>query len=448
MQTLIERYHDAVARLEGATIIKSDYMAATTPEAQQFFLDRGARFCDALGNPEQSFTYVHIAGTSGKGSTSTMIYNALADAQWNVGVYRSPYVTTAIENVEANGLLMDPESFIRLVDEILPVVAEIEARDPKWKPSYAEVFFGIALRYFQEQRVEWIVLETGCGGRFDKTNIVPAPVAIGLTPIGYDHTDILGDTLESIAWHKAGILKKGAAAFSSETKSEVRRVFDAQAKAVDTTIHYIEGGDRKWATGMPGQHQQMNAALASAICTEIGVPESAITSGIARTQLPARTELLQTNPRVLLDGAHSEPKMQALREVLETMRPWKTLHLVFAAKETKDPSAMITPIADLPASLTLTSFQLPGFGSYTPQAMSEYWQQQRPDLTAVLEPDALAATRQVLAHAEPDDLIVITGSLYLAGAVRELWISEEDILTERTVFVSSSSHPYPREKTQ
>ncbi|MFH1426339.1 MAG: Mur ligase family protein, partial [Candidatus Kerfeldbacteria bacterium] len=217
---MFERYHNAVAHLEGLIAQQgASYMRA---EADwQFFLDRTKKFADRLGNPEQGFKFIHVAGTAGKGSTAMMTYNILREAGYSVGVFVSPHVTTSIERIAANGMLIGPDEFALEIEEIMPIVKEIQKDDPAMVPSYSEIFFAMALQYFKRIGCEWVVLETGCGGLYDKTNIIPAPEVALLTNVSLDHCDLLGNTVEEIAVHKAGIIKEGSALFSTETKPEV-----------------------------------------------------------------------------------------------------------------------------------------------------------------------------------------------------------------------------------
>lgn len=437
-----DAYHAAVKRLEG-TITPQGYMTSTTADQQQFFLDRTQRFFDTLGNPEKGFKIIHITGTSGKGSTTAMTYQSLLAGNKTVGCYTSPYVSTIIENIEANGFCIDPNDFARITNATLDIVDTIRAHEPKWVPSYGEIIFGIAMQYFKEQNVEWVVIEVGCGGRFDKTNVVPAPVAVGITSVGYDHTDILGNTLESIAWHKSGIIKRGTGSvWSTEPNTAIQAVLNREAEACDITIHYKEAAQdtdepiETFETTMPGNHQQKNAWLAANLCRSAGISEEAIATGIARAQLPARLEKMQSSPTVIIDGAHSEPKIKALVETLQSFRPFERLILVFTAKETKDLDHILDillPHADI---VIPTEFHLPGFSSFACTDIATHIKEKQPHIECAPEPDAQKAIEHALAIATPHDLIISTGSLYLAGKVRKHWISEDQILTQRTVFPS------------
>jgi len=435
------RYHHSVTRLQSViprhasgSAVTHDYMKPQ--EDRAVFLERTRRLCEQLHVDADAFQIVHVAGTSGKGSTSTMIYNMLRASGKKVGIFRSPFVTTSIENIEVDGLLIAPDAFADLVDRIIPIAEQIATTTPKQTPSYSELFFAIAMQYFTDSACEWVVLETGCGGRFDYTNIVKKPRVCVLTPINRDHTDILGNTLAEIAWHKAGIIKEGVPVISTETKAEVREVFAAEALAKQTRMIYV-APKRQFTTIMPGAHQQWNAAAAAGVGELLGLPPQAIADGIAITRLPARVEMMQRSPLVILDGAHSQVKMEALVESLNTFRPFGKLHLVFAAKETKTVTEVLRPIAPLADTLWMTSFQLPGFGSHSTAETAAVAATLAPHATIHVEPDCLAAVDRCIAAAKPQDCIVITGSLYLAGFVRTRWISEDAILQKRTLWLDT-----------
>ncbi|MFH1426906.1 MAG: cyanophycin synthetase, partial [Candidatus Kerfeldbacteria bacterium] len=256
-----------------------------------------------------------------------------------------------------------------------------------------------------------------------------------LTNVSLDHCDLLGNTVEEIAVHKAGIIKEGSALFSTETKPEVQRVFDEAATRACTAIQYIEP-TQQYETALQGEHQQWNAALAAAAARHLNIAEKKIEAGIKQTRLPARIEQLQEKPRVILDGAHSTAKIKALVRALKQFRPWNKLHLVFAAKETKEPEALIRPLAATADTVTCTEFHLIEFGSYPATETAALFRQLKPGIDVHIEQDPRAAIDRILADASPDDLVLITGSLYLAGPVRERWITQQDILKARSVFPS------------
>lgn len=423
-------YHSAVRELE--SLIgkeKRDYMRSREKD-KSFFLGRTQFLFDRLGNPERQFHFVHVTGTSGKGSTATMVHNILAHAGWNVGLYVSPHVTTSLERMSINAQFVAPADFAHAVHAVMPVVAKIRKKNPTMVPSYTDVVFAVAMLIFQQHHCKWVVLEVGCGGRFDHTNIIPPPAVTIITNISREHIGVLGETLEDIAWHKAGIIKHGAQLFSAETNPKIRAVLNFEAKKFDARIHYISASSKKSAKSvMVGKHQKSNSALAAAAGRGLGIAEQHIRSGIAATRLPARIEIMQKQPRVILDGAHAPAKMEALVATIH-----KKCTVIFAPKEGKEIDALIRPLVNITRRVIITSWQLPGFRSEQPTRVATQWKKIQPRAEKTIEPSPHAALRHALRTVRTSDTILITGSLYLAGCLRAHWIPEEKILTTRCAF--------------
>lgn len=397
-------------------------------------LARTTHFFDLLGNPERQFQVVHVAGTAGKGSTASLIAHMLHADHRSVGLLTSPFVTTTLENIWINGKLCNPEMFIRITHQALDVV---DTLDNATKPSYAEILFAIGVLCAAENKCEWLVVEVGCGGRFDYTNVFVQPTLCVLTPIDYDHTNILGETIPEIAWHKAGIIHNGCTVISSVQNPEVHEVFDREAEQHNLSIRYIDdstrGHDTK-TTGMSGEHQHRNQELASLAAQALNLSKHAIHEGKKYAKLPARCEIMQRDPLVIIDGAHSPIKIQALAQYLRTECTYEKLYIIYSAKETKDPEKNISPLVPLSSAIWCTEFHLPGFGSHSAEEMKKSIALHHPDSTLYAESDPNTAFTQALATATERDCILITGSLYLAGILRDRFISEEQIVSRREVF--------------
>lgn len=441
-------YFKAVQRLK-STIRPSaakNYMSGSTTDdidhkKQRFYLERTHYLLQALGHPEKAgFKVVHVAGTSGKGSTSTMIYESLVAANQNVGIFTSPYVTTPLENIQLNGELADPQVFAEAVHQVVEIAKQIEKKKPEMIPSYSEIFYAVALKVFEASGVEWIVLETGCGGRFDYTRTMPdsAVVATVLTPIAIDHVVVLGDTIEQIAWHKAGIIRPNTPVITAAQPNDAMRVINLEAEQNDSVVVTVAAEDG-YVTTMPGKHQQQNATVADITGHFLGIPQEAVTAGIKKAKLPARVEVVQEpttdSPLIVIDGAHSPAKVGALVESLAELRSkynTKKTHLIFSAKETKDISPIVDLLAPYTDSVVAAGWQLEGFKSVDPEKVVAEFSKRNVEATSA--ENIQAAVDQIIAKASPEDMIIVTGSLYGAGFARERWISEEQILEERSVF--------------
>lgn len=202
-----------------------------------FFLKRTQHFLDLLKNPERGMKVIHVTGTAGKGTVSTMIQQVLNAARQSnpkigsVGLFTSPYVTTTIEKIKVDDQYIAPDEFVEIVEYIKPFIPKAE-KSTYGIPSAFELFVILSLLYFKRKNCKWAVLEVGLGGRYDATNIIPNPVVTAITNIDYDHTDILGHTLREIAYDKAGIIKKGSLFFTSEQRPSLQNFFKKTCEEV------------------------------------------------------------------------------------------------------------------------------------------------------------------------------------------------------------------------
>ena len=191
---------------------------------------------------------------------------------------------------------------------------------------------------------------------------------------------------------------------------------------------------KRYQTSLLGEHQQWNAALAVKVAAHLKIASIYIRQGIANVQLPARIETVQNFPRVIIDGAHDTLKIKALFQVIKKIPSWQKLHLIFAAKEGKSPQELLAPLAPLVNSAYLTSFQLPGFSSVSPQTAATALKKLNKNVKTTIETNAHYALKQCLQNANKKDLVLITGSLYLCGELRPCWFPEEKIIMQRSSF--------------
>ena len=388
------RYYNAVKYLEGLSNLSGrDYMKDRKDPS--IYIKRMQWFLDLLGNPERGFKYIHITGTAGKGTVSTMIQKALVNRGRVSGLFTSPFVTTSIEKIQVGDLYIDPLEFAQIVEDMKPKIDEAYARCPWGGPSYFERFLAIALIYFQKQQCEYVILEVGCGGRYDATNVIPAPEISAITNIDYDHMHILGKTLTKIAKDKAGIIKKGSKFFTTETRPRLRKIMEDICQEQGAEFHYVRGGNKE--------------------LVEACLRRQAMGFASQDVKLPARFEIIQTKPLVIIDGAHNRAKFRYTAEQLKTLR-YNKLHLVVALAANKEKEI----IDEIPADYIYpTRFQNPERACMNLPGMIT---------------DSHQALEKALASAGPDDLVLVTGSFYLAGELRQRWISEAFILKNRKSF--------------
>jgi len=378
-------------------------------------LDRIRAVLDALGNPEKTYRVVHVAGTNGKGSTSAMIAAGLRAAGVRTGLFTSPHLVEPTERIQIDGIPVSQAQFSRAFDVVHEAAGSL---DLDAHPSYFETVAAMAFWLFRELNVKTAVIEVGLGGRLDATNIVEPAVTV-IAPIDMDHQIFLGDTIESIAAEKAGILKPGVPAVFALQRPDAQAVLDAKAaelgipvkRAADFEIRDLQidaRGSRFSGIECPlaGEHQVDNAVTAALALETLGVSPK----GISETTWPGRLEHISPNPDILLDGAHNPAGVRSLIRYLERFYPDRKRWIIFGAMRDKavaEMGALLFPLAD---ELILTAADSPR--SMPPEELAAL----APRGRAV--PNIGAALKLVASEASADDMIVITGSLFLVGEAR------------------------------
>jgi len=398
-------------------------------------LDRMRALCRALGDPERAFRVVHVAGTNGKGSTAAMIESALRAWGARTGLYTSPHLVEPTERIRINGEAVSQTEFAAAFDRVHRAAEELLREGAiDFHPTYFETVTAMAFVLFRERGVEWAVVEVGLGGRLDATNIVAPELAV-ITPIDFDHEAYLGKSLEAIAGEKAGILKPGTRAVFAAQRPEAQRVLEDAARAVNapyttTGEWHVEGlemharGSRFTLRGrralaiecaLAGEHQVENAATAVAALDALSVPDAAIESGLRNVRWPGRLEYVSARPDVLLDGAHNPAGARALANYVERFRAGRRVWLIYGAmrdKAVSEVAGILFPLADRVIVTAPDQSR-----AVRPEVIAELVS--HPGLqTASKLSDALALG----AKCEPEDLVIITGSLYLVGEARPLFI--------------------------
>lgn len=425
MKKPFERYHAAVAYIEGLSNIptKIDYMTGSSKPS--IHLDRMRDFLSLIGNPEHGFKYLHITGTAGKGSVTNALHSVLHASGAVVGSYTSPFCTTSIEKIKVGDEYIDPEVFADIVEYLKPFIDVAYLKSEYGRPSYFEIFLAISLLYFQQKRCEWVVLEVGCGGRYDATNVIPSPVCAVVTNIDYDHTRILGKTLKKIAHDKAGIIKTGCAFFTAEQRPALKKIFSEVCHTLNVPMKTI-----------PPQvsYREYNHLLVTAVATHVGCAESALARGLSQAKLPCRFEEMSNSPTIILDGAHNRSKIRSVINNLST-RTYQKLHLVLGLADNKDDTKILPELIPLADSLYVTRFQVSGRHCQSPKSLSEHIVlYQKPDASQYTFLCPHNALEAAVRAASSRDLILVTGSFYLAGELRQRWYGEDWILRHRRSF--------------
>jgi len=370
---------------------------------------------ELLGNPHEGFSSIHVGGSNGKGSTSAMIASILEAASYKVGLFTSPHLEDFRERVRVDGELISREDVARILSTIRPLFEEMLEQSMPLR--FFDIVTAMAFQYFREAGVEYAVLEVGLGGRLDATNVVDPLVSV-ITNIGYEHTNILGETLVEIAGEKAGIIKPGRVLVTATRDSEVFRVFKERAREVAAEVVHVSC-DTCYVricsslagqtfdlhslndyTGLYvpllGEYQLLNAATAVAAVECLGrygvtVPGEAIRRGLAAVQWPARLEIVMERPLVVLDCAKDAEATEAVRNSI---------------------------LNDIKPRFIITTHSVMGRAAEPRRIAAEVERNGRP---YEVIPDEEAAFRRALELTGDEDMVLVIGSVFLAGSARSFF---------------------------
>ncbi|GIP16926.1 bifunctional folylpolyglutamate synthase/dihydrofolate synthase [Paenibacillus montaniterrae] len=421
-------------------------------------LERIEKLLDAFQNPHRRLRIIHVAGTNGKGSVCSYLTHVLRKGGYDVGTFTSPYITKFTNRIQYNGQDIEEEVLLELANQVRPYVEEMAATE-LGSPTMFEVTTLIAILYYATVTYpDYVVLEVGLGGRLDVTNVVH-PIVSVITTIGHDHMDKLGNTLEQIAYEKAGIIKAGTPVVVGVTQPEALRVIQEVAEAKKSTMYvyeqqfdqmplYVDEHEQQFrfeglfrniedvTITMAGAHQRHNAAIALMTIEllrqyfALVIDDEDLLEGMKMTSWPGRLEQISSKPRLLIDGAHNPEGAQALAQALDSTYQYEKLHLVMGMIENKnhhDTFKHILPLAD---TLILTE---PNYRSAkdadelyaeVKELANELGLQDAPRIT--VEKDWKQALRLLLERTNESDLAVVTGTLYLIGDVRSYMLHNKD----------------------
>lgn len=406
-------------------------------------LDRMENLLNRLGRPEKRFKSIHIAGTNGKGSTAAMIASMLQAAGYNTGLYTSPHLIDMRERIQIRGVMISKKHVLKILNRIKPHIENTEA-------SFFEALTALAFYYFAENQVDLAVVETGLGGRLDATNTL-APVVTIITEIGLDHTKILGKTLHPIAAEKAGIFKPGVHCIIGSKNPSVNTFFRTRAEIAGCPIQFAQESAQirhirltekgTWTDitvhgtyyhqlylRLLGKHQTDNLATAL-VCIDLlrsmgwHISENAVRKGLNRVYWPARLDLLQVQPKILLDSAHNPLGARRLIKAIKTVFQYHRLILIFgvlADKNYKTMLAGLIPLADVVIFTQPLSDRALQPEKLKPLATGHHKK-------CLIEPDIKKAWQLALKRAAPEDMICGTGSIYFVGELLRLWKQKNNL---------------------
>ncbi|MDQ7794004.1 MAG: folylpolyglutamate synthase/dihydrofolate synthase family protein [bacterium] len=406
-------------------------------------LERIRRLLDLLGNPHSRVPIIHVGGTNGKGSVTALTASVLESAGYRTGRYTSPYLEDFRERIVLGGQMIGRRRMASLTAKVRQA-AERMVLAGEDSPTEFEVVTALGFLYFAEEAADFVCLEVGLGGRADATNVVETPRVVAITTIGLDHTRELGDTPESIAGEKAGIIKAGCPVVTGVTAPGPLAVLEDIARLRGAPL-YRAGRDFRWEAGesrpggqtfslwasreyaglglaLAGPHQLANAAVA-VVCAEIlegqgvVVGEAAIREGLAAVRWPGRLELIEGSPGIVLDAAHNREGAAALGEALNRLWPGRRKVLVMGVLADKDAPGMLAELVPRVEALICCRPLSPR--ALAPSTLAGMASSMAGQTVPILVEEAIpAALRRALRVAGREDLVVVAGSLYLVGAAR------------------------------
>jgi dihydrofolate synthase/folylpolyglutamate synthase len=438
----IRTYRHAVEYLNS----KTDYekMVRVGYTHANFNLARMLRILAGLGNPHKKIRTVHIAGTKGKGSTCHMLAAMLQQAGYRTGLYTSPHFVDLRERIAVNGHMISEAEFTRLIARLAPIVNRLERE----RPTFFEIMTAAAFQHFANAKTEICVIETGLGGRLDSTNVLK-PDVCGITNISYDHMALLGNTLEKIAEEKAGIFKHGVPVICAPQPPAVKRVLKKAAERVGCPIFFV-GDDLEFsyrfessrATGphtrvcmatpttrfdhlqvpLLGEHQAYNCGVALGIVDALRqrgfeVNEQAAIDGLAKVRVQGRLEMIKDQPRTIVDAAHNAASISALMRAIGQNISYDSMVVIFGCSADKDIDGMLNELQFGADKVIFTSNGTPR--SADPQELHLRFLEKTQKMSQVA-PTLKEAFRIACSCVSREDLICITGSVYLVGEAKKL----------------------------
>jgi len=397
----------------------------------------------ALGDPQARFRSVHLGGTSGKGSTSSLIAAALQASGHRTGLHTTPYLQDATEKLVVDGRPATHVEVAALVNQLRATLRTLPDLDHQ--ATFVQRWTALVFQYFAQHQVDFGVVEVSLGGRYDATNVLIPAVSV-ITNVGHDHLETLGPTLADVAWHKAGILKPGVPAVTTAT-GEALDIITREAATVGAPLWALgrhlhltgvgcdeagtslrvdtpAGSWPKVELRLVGPHQALNAAAAiggldALRVTGVAIDQEAARWALAQVTVPGRFEMVQGNPTLVLDGAHNPEKAASLAEALGTAFPGRKATLVLAVGGSKELDGMLAALRPAMGQVVCTEASVPAKPAMPAERLAAAVRAL--GVPAIVEPDPELAVERAWAEAGPHGLVCVTGSMYLVGKVRGRW---------------------------
>ena len=432
-------YQDALAFIHGRTKFKK------IPT-----LDRMEDFCKRLGDPQQKLKMIHVTGTNGKGSTTAYIRQLLIENGFKVGSFTSPFIIKFNDRICINGEMIPDNDLVRMVNEIQPIVAQMDKdwADRGGGPTEFEIDTAIMFKYFAEQQVDYAVIEVGLGGTCDSTNVIQPLVSV-ITGVAKDHLKYLGPTLKDVARNKAGIIKQDTPVVVADLPQDLLAVITEKAQQMNAPVYKINDQikapllpNNGWGENfdydfsevhlknvhleMMGDYQVANAALAITAVELLAEREhwnlqgADIKRALPQTKWPGRFERVNESPLIILDGAHNIQAVKKIAKLLTDRFHNRQIHVITSILADKQPKEMLTELLKLSnVDVTVTQFNSPR-PVIDPQKIKEEF----PEVNVAAQwQQALINTIQTM---DEDDVLLFTGSLYFISEVRHYFVNDEE----------------------
>lgn len=412
-----------------------------------FSLERMERLLSLVGNPHKKLATVHIAGTKGKGSTATMLARMLEANGYSVGLYTSPHVVDLHERIAIDGRNISDSELLSLINRIYAPVEKM-AKDNN-TPTFFEIFTAMSFMYFVDKKIDIAVIETGLGGRLDSTNVIE-PAVVGITSISIDHQNLLGNTIDSIAREKAGVIKKGIPVVSvpqdplamkelKKAAAAVKAPLTVTGKDIDFSYRFESSREHGPHTRiclttptskfehlrvpLPGEHQAINCGLAIAMLDMLKaggykIDDAKAAAGLKEIKMPGRMEIIHRDPRILIDAAHNAASIKALISAIGQHIPYDSMIVIFGCGNDKDVHGMLQQLQYGADKAIFTRSNSPK--AMNPQELADIYTEICGKMcqTAMSLTEALRIASSAIGK---EDLICVTGSFYLVGQAKVMF---------------------------
>lgn len=429
-----------------------------THEEAMKFIEDSSRFGSKLGlesirtlleyleNPQDALKYIHVAGTNGKGSTSSFLNSVLVRSGFNVGLYTSPHLITFNEGIKINSVNIKDEEIAKSANIVKNAVDKMLA-DGHQHPTQYEIVTAISFEYFKAMKVDIVILEVGMGGRLDATNVIGCPLVSIITPIAMDHVGFLGDTIEKVAAEKAGIIKPNCDVVVARQDKDALKVIEDVSKELNANLYNVEYESIKVTdmselgstfnvqvrekeyedlhVGLIGQHQIENALVALTAIEVLKkhgfeIHDLSIKLGLKETKWAGRLELIQEKPRILIDGAHNLHGAKALSRTIDNVFNYNKLVAVIGILSDKDIDGVFAQLLPLCDEIIFTKPANPR--ACDPRELIKYGEQY--GIPCIVEEDIIRAYEIGKSKITDKDMLLCCGSLYMIGSIRDHVISK------------------------